>query len=132
MSFWDRPLEFKSLIICCLTTVIMGLATMCLFWFGYPEICLGLITSGVIVTISWLVVYLYRKKHPEPKVKIDVIFIYIRLFLIVTLAIIFAILQLTIKLVIISPIYLIVGYFVISMVSLSALIRKDKKEKKNV
>ena len=127
MKFWNRPLEFKSFIICLITTLVMGLSTMCLFWLGYPEICLGLITSGSIVTLSWLIIYLYRRKHPEPKVKIDVIFIYVRLFLIVALAILFAVLQLTIKLVIISPVFLMIGYFVISLVALLALYRKDNK-----
>ena len=126
MSFWNRTIEFKSLIISLVVTVVMFLATMFLFWCGHPEIVFALLTSGGIVTLSWLVVYLYKRKHPEPKIRLDIVFIYIRLSLIVITAIIFAVLQLTLSLVIISPIFIIVGYFAISMFNLIALIRKDQ------
>ena len=126
MSFWNRTIEFKSLIISLVVTLIMFLATMFLFWCGHPEIVFALLTSGGIVTLSWLVVYLYKRKHPEPKIRLDIVFIYIRLSLIVITAIIFAVLQLTLSLVIISPIFIIVGYFAISMFNLIALIRKDQ------
>ena len=126
MSFWNRTIEFKSLIISAIVTLIMFLTTMFLFWCGHPEIVFALLTSGGIVTLSWLVVYLYKRKHPEPKIRLDIVFIYIRLSLIVITAIIFAVLQLTLSLVIISPIFIIVGYFVVSMLNLIALIRKDQ------
>ena len=126
MKFWDRSLEFKALIISSIATIVCFCATLFLFWYGYPEIPLAVVTSGLIVVITWLVAFLYLKKNKEPKIKIDVILIYVRLFLIVGLAVLFAVLEIAAKIVILSPVFIVVGYLVVSLLTLLAFIRKDK------
>ena len=53
-------------------------------------------------------------------------FIYLRIFLIVGLAILFTALQLGLNIVTISPIYLVISYIVISMVNLLAYFTKGE------
>ena len=124
-DFWNRPVEFKAFVISLIATVLAFGGTMCLFWLNHYEIPLAVLTSGVIVIVTWLILVL-NKKDKEGRVKLDIFAIYLRLSLVVTLTIVFAVLQLTVKLVIMSPIFLVVSYLGYSMLNLLAFIRKDK------
>lgn len=126
MKFWDHTLEYKSVVISSLATIVAFLATLFLFWYGRYEIPLAFLTSGLVVVITWLIVLLYYKKHTKPKVKVDVFCIYLRLVLIVAISIIFAVIQIITKTPIVSPIFIVIGYFFVSLCSLVALIERKQ------
>ena len=123
-KFWNQTVEFKALVISLLATILATLGTSCLFFFGHYEIPLAVLTSGAIVTLTWLMLYLNKKKG-ERRIKLDIFAIYLRLSLVVVLTIIFAVLQLTLKIVIISPIFLVVSYLGYSLLTFIAYIGKD-------
>lgn len=121
--FWNQSIEFKSLIISIVTTFLAFIGTAFLFWFQRYDIPLAILTSGVVVIASWLILYLNKGRN-KPSVKLDIFAIFFRLTAIVILAIIFAALELTLSLVIISPIFLVVSYIGYSLINLLAYIRK--------
>ena len=123
-KFWNQTVEFKALVISLLATILATLGTSCLFFFGHYEIPLAVLTSGAIVTLTWLMLYLNKKKG-ERRIKLDIFAIYLRLSLVVVLTIIFAVLQLTLEIVIISPIFLVVSYLGYSLLTFIAYIGKD-------
>ena len=122
-KFWNQTVEFKSLVISIIATLLAFIGTSVLFWFDRYDIPLATLTSGLVVIVSWLILYLNKKKD-KPAVKLDILAIYLRLTLIVILAIIFAVLELTIKLVTVSPVFLVVSYLVYSLLNLLAYIKK--------
>lgn len=122
--FWNQTVEFKSLVISLITTLLAFGGTLVLFWFNRYDIPLAVLASGVVVSGSWLILYL-NQRSANPKVKLDIFAIYLRLSLIVIMAIVFTALDLTLNLVIISPIFLVVSYIGYSLVNLLAYIRKD-------
>ena len=122
-KFWNQTVEFKSLVISIIATLLAFIGTSVLFWFNRYDIPLATLTSGLVVIVSWLILYLNKKKD-KPAVKLDILAIYLRLTLIVILAIIFAVLELTIKLVTVSPVFLVVSYLVYSLLNLLAYIKK--------
>ena len=124
-KFWNQTVEFKAFVISLIALILAVGGTSCLFFFGHYEIPLAVLTSGLIVTITWLMIYL-NKKRGEGRIKLDIFAIYLRLSLIVVLTIVFAILQLTLKIVIISPIFLVVSYLGFSLLTFIAFIGKDK------
>ena len=124
-DFWNRPVEFKAFVISLIATILAFGGSACLFWFNHYEIPLAVLTSGAIVTMTWLILVLNNKQE-ERKIKLDIFAIYLRLSLIVTLTIVFAVLQLILKVVIMSPIFLVVSYLGYSMLNLLAFIRKEK------
>ena len=124
-KFWNQTVEFKSLVISLITTLLAFGGTLVLFWFNRYDIPLAVLASGVVVSVSWLILFL-NQRSANPKVKLDIFAIYLRLSLIVILAIVFAALDLTLNLVIISPIFLVVSYIGYSLVNLLAYIRKDQ------
>ena len=123
-KFWNQTVEFKALVISSLATVVGFLGTAVLFWFQHYEIPLAVLLGGAIVAISWLILFL-NKKGEKAKVKLDVFAIYLRLALVAIFTILFAVLQITLGVVIISPIFLVISYFVIAMLTLIAFHRKD-------
>lgn len=123
-KFWNQTVEFKSLVISLITTLLAFGGTLVLFWFNRYDIPLAVLASGVVVSVSWLILFL-NQRSANPKVKLDIFAIYLRLSLIVIMAIVFAALDLTLNLVIISPIFLVVSYVGYSLVNLLAYIRKD-------
>ena len=123
-KFWNQSVEFKALIISSTMGLLGFLGTMFLFWFHRYDIPLAVLLSGIIVTTSWLILYLNKKSGKE-QIKKDIFAVYLRLALIATLATVFAVLQIAAKLVIVSPVYLVISYLVISMVTLIAFVRKD-------
>ena len=124
-KFWNQTVEFKSLVISIIATVLAFAGTAVLFWFDRYDIPLATLTSGLVVIISWLILYLNKKKD-KPAVKLDILAIYLRLTLIVILAITFAVLELTIKLVTVSPVFLVVSYLGYSLINLLAYIKKGE------
>ena len=127
-KFWNQTVEFKSLVISIIATVLAFAGTAVLFWFNRYDIPLATLTSGLVVIISWLILYLNKKKKKKdkPAVKLDILAIYLRLTLIVILAITFAVLELTIKLVTVSPVFLVVSYLGYSLINLLAYIKKGE------
>ena len=124
-KFWNQTVEFKAFMISLIAMILASGGTSCLFFLGRYEIPLAVLTSGIIVTLTWFLLYLNKKKG-EGRIKLDIFAIYLRLSLIVVLTIIFAILQLTLKIVIISPIFLVVSYLGYSLLTFIAFIGKDK------
>ena len=120
-KFKDQSIEFRALIISLIVTVVGFLGTAVLFWFNRYDIPLAVITSGLIVTLSWLFLY-FNKKKEKPNPKLDIVFIYLRLILVVILAIVFIVLEITLSLVTVSAVFLVVSYLVISLSTLLAYV----------
>ena len=120
-KFKDQSIEFRALIISLIVTVVGFLGTAVLFWFNRYDIPLAVITSGLIVTLSWFFLYLNKKKE-KPNPKLDIVFIYLRLILVVILAIVFIVLEITLSLVTVSAVFLVVSYLVISLSTLLAYV----------
>ena len=124
-KFWNQPIEFKALIISSILTVLGFGGTMFLFWFQRYDIPFAVLTSGVIVSSTWLFLFL-NKRSGKNRVKLDIVFIYLRIILIVGLTILFAALELGLNIVTVSPVYLVISYIVISMVNLLAYFTKGE------
>lgn len=124
-KFWNRTIEYKALVISSLATILAFLGTSCLFFLGHYEIPLAVLTSGLIVSLTWLMLYL-NKKSGEGRIKLDIFAIFLRLSLVVVLTVVFAILQFTLELVIISPIFIVVSYLGYSLLTFIAYIGKEK------
>ena len=124
-KFWNQTIEFKALIISLVTTVLGFGGTLFLFWLHRYDIPLAILTSGVIVSLSWLFLYLSKRGNTQ-RTRLDVFLIYARLISIVSLAILFTALELSLSLVILSPIALVVAYLVISSLTLIAYFNKGE------
>ena len=120
-KFKDQSIEFRAFIISLITSVVGFLGTAVLFWFNRYDIPLAVLTSGVVVTLSWFFLSL-NKKQGKNSAKLDVIFIYLRLIIIVVLALTFAILEITLSLVTVSPVFLVASYLAISLLTLLAYV----------
>ena len=126
-KFWNQTLEIKALIISLVATVFGFGGTAFLFWFHRYDIPLAVLTSGVIIGLSWL--FLYTSKRSGNKhTRLDMFLIYARLTAIVLLAIIFTALELALSLVIMSPIALVASYLVISLLTLIAYFKKGEND----
>ena len=123
-KFWNQKVEFKAVVISSIATLVGFLATAVLFWFNRYDIPLAVLLGGLVVVGSWLLLLLI-KKDDKTKIKFDIFAIYLRLTLVVILAITFLVLDLTAHVVIVSPIFLVVSYFVVAMLTLLAFHRKD-------
>ena len=124
-KFWNQNSEARALIVSTLLTVIGVGGTAFLFWFNHYEIPFGVLVGGGIVILSWLALFLVKKSN-KPHIKIDIILIYVRLGLIVALALLFTVLGIAYGLRIISPISMIVAYFVISIPAMFVYIKKGE------
>ena len=120
-KFKDQSIEFRAFIISLITSVVGFLGTAVLFWFNRYDIPLAVLTSGVVVTLSWFFLSL-NKKQGKNSAKLDVTFIYLRLIIIVVLALTFAILEITLSLVTVSPVFLVASYLAISLLTLLAYV----------
>jgi len=123
--FWNQTVEFKALIISSSLTILGFLGTLFLFWLRHYEVPLAILLGGLIVSISWLILYL-SKRGGKARIKLDIFAIYLRLGLVAILTALFAFLQYAFEIVIISPIFLVVSYLAISLLTLIAFIGKDK------
>ena len=124
-KFWNLHSEERALIVSTLLTVIGVGGTAFLFWLGFYEIPLGVLVGGAVVALSWLALFLI-KKSAKPHIKLDILFIYLRLGVIVALAILFTVLSIVYKLRIISPISMVLAYLVISIVTMIVFIKKGE------
>ena len=124
-QFWNRTVEFKALIISSIVTILGFLGTLFLFWFNHYEIPLAVLLGGLIVSMSWLILNL-SKRDGKARVKLDIFAIYLKLGVVAILTALFAFLQLRFNLVTVSPIFLIVSYLTVSLLTLLAFIGKDK------
>ena len=124
--FWNQPLEFKSLVISILATVLGFLGTMFLFWFHRYDIPLAVLLAGSILIMTWLLLYLIKRKG-QKRIKLDIILIYLRLILITGLAILFAVLKYAASIVIVSPVTLVIAYLVISLLTMISFFRKEEE-----
>ena len=125
-KFWSQSLEVKAIIISSLTTLLGFGGTAFLFWLQHYDIPLGVLTGGLVVIVSWLLLYLIKKKG-QHHVKLDVALIYCRLAVIVVLAVLFTFLQIGLSIVIMSPISLVIAYLVVSLSTLLAYINKGEE-----
>ena len=126
-KFWNQPLELKALIISLIVTILGFGGTMFLFWFQRYDIPLSILTSGAIISLSWLALYLSKRGNTK-RVKLDIALIYIRLILIVLIAAITTILEIKLAIVTISPIFLVISYLVISLLTLLAYFKKGEND----
>ena len=124
-KFWSQNSEARALIVSTLLTVIGVGGTAFLFWFKRYDVTLGILVGGIVVILTWLALY-FVKKSNKPHIKLDIALIYIRLAVIVLLAILFAILAFKFSLVIISPIYMVIAYLVVSLAAMSVYIKKGE------
>ena len=124
-KFWSLNSEARALIVSSLLTVIGVGGTAFLFWFQHYDIPLGVLIGGAVVALTWLALFLV-KRSGKPRIKLDIAFIYIRLGVIVALAILFTVLSIVYGVVIASPISLIVAYGVISILTMMVYIRKGE------
>ena len=124
-KFWNQTVEFKALIISSTLTILGFLGTLFLFWFQRYDVPLAVLLGGLIVSISWLILFM-SKRGGKARIKLDIFVIYLRLGLVAIFAALFAFLQYAYNIVIVSPIFLVVSYLVISLLTLLAFIGKDK------
>lgn len=124
-KFWSLNSEARALIVSSLLTVIGVGGTAFLFWFQHYDIPLGVLIGGAVVALSWLALF-FIKRSNKPRIKLDIALIYVRLSVIVALAILFTVLQIVCGIVIASPISMIVAYGVISILAMMVFIRKGE------
>ena len=126
-KFWNQPIEVKALIISLIVTILGFGGTAFLFWFNRYDIPLAVLLSGTIVAMTWLCLYLSKRKG-QRNPKLDMVLIFLRLILIVGFAILFTVLQLTVHVVTVSPVYLVIAYLVISLATLIAYFKKGEND----
>ena len=126
-KFWNQTIEVKALIISLIVTVLGFGGTAFLFWFQRYDIPLAILTSGAIVSLSWLALYL-SKRGNKKRVKLDIALIYVRLILIVLVATVTTILEIKLAIVTISPVFLVISYLVISLLTLIAYFKKGEND----
>ena len=126
-KFWNQPIEVKALIISLIVTILGFGGTAFLFWFNRYDIPLAVLLSGSIVALTWLCLYL-SKRNGQKNPKLDMVLIFLRLILIVGFAILFTVLQLTLHVITVSPIYLVIAYLVISLATLIAYFKKGEND----
>ena len=126
-KFWNQPIEVKALIISLIVTILGFGGTAFLFWFNRYDIPLAVLLSGAIVAMTWLCLYLSKRKG-QRNPKLDMVLIFLRLILIVGFAILFTVLQLRVHVVTVSPVYLVIAYLVISLATLIAYFKKGEND----
>ncbi len=126
-KFWNQTLEVKATIISLVATVLGFGGTAFLFWFHRYDIPLAVLTSGVVVGLSWFFLFLSKKRNIK-NASLDTFLIYARLTIVVALAIVFTALELGLSIVIMSPIALVVSYLVISLLTLIAYFKKGEND----
>ena len=126
-KFWNQTIEVKALFISLIVTVLGFGGTAFLFWFQRYDIPLAILTSGAIVSLSWLALYLSKRGNTK-RVKLDIALIYVRLILIVLIATVTTILEIKLAIVTISPVFLVISYLVISLLTLIAYFKKGEND----
>ena len=124
-KLWNQNNEAKALIVSTILTILGFCGTAFLFWFHRYDIPLAVLTGGLVSSLSWLFLYLIKRSDKKSG-RLEIVVMFSRLTLVVLLAITFTILEKVAGIVIISPIFLIVAYFVVAMISLIFYIRKGE------
>ena len=124
-KFWNLNSEARALIVSTLLLVVGLGGTAFLFWFQHYDIPLGVLIGGAVVSLTWLALF-FVKRSGKPRIKLDIALIYIRLGVIVTLAILFTVLQIVNGIVIASPISMIIAYGLISILAMMVYIKKGE------
>ena len=125
-KLWNQNNEAKALIVSLILTVLGFCGTAFLFWFHRYDIPLAVLIGGGIVVLAWLTLYLVKRTN-KPHTKLEIAILFSRLILVTSLAILFAILAYALKIVVVSPIYLIISYFVISLVAMIFYLKKGEE-----
>ena len=125
-KLWNQNNEAKALIVSLILTVLGFCGTAFLFWFHRYDIPLAVLIGGGIVVLAWLTLYLVKRTN-KPNTKLEIAILFFRLILVTSLAILFAILAYALKIVVVSPIYLIISYFVISLVAMIFYLKKGEE-----
>ena len=121
-KLWNQNSEARALIVSTLLTILGVGGTLFLFWFHRYDVPLAVLLGGGIVALSWLALY-FNKRSNKPRIKLDITFIYLRLALIIGLAVLFGVLMYN-KIIVISPVYLIISYLAISIIAMVVYIKK--------
>lgn len=121
-KLWNQNSEARALIVSTLLTILGVGGTLFLFWFHRYDVPLAVLLGGGIVAFSWLALY-FNKRSNKPRIKLDITFIYLRLALIIGLAVLFGVLMYN-KIIVISPVYLIISYLAISIIAMVVYIKK--------
>ena len=121
-KLWNQNSEARALIVSTLLTILGVGGTLFLFWFHRYDVPLAVLLGGGIVALSWLALY-FNKRSNKPHIKLDITFIYLRLALIIGLAVLFGALMYN-KIIVISPVYLIISYLAISIIAMVVYIKK--------
>ena len=124
-KFWSLNSEARALIVSTLLIVIGVGGTAFLFWFQRYDIPLGVLIGGAVVALTWLALF-FIKRSGKPRIKLDIALIYIRLGVIVALAILFTVLSIVYNIVIASPISMIIAYGIISILAMLVYIKKGE------
>ena len=124
-KFWNLNSEARALIVSTLQTVIGVGGTAFLFWFQHYDIPLGVLIGGAVVALTWLALF-FIKRSGKPRIKLDIALIYVRLGVIVALAILFTVLIIACGIVIASPISMIIAYGIISILAMLVYIKKGE------
>ena len=125
-KLWNQNNEAKALIVSLILTVLGFCGTAFLFWFHRYDIPLAVLIGGGIVVLAWLTLYLVKRTN-KPHTKLEIAILFSRLILVTSLAILFAVLAYALKIVVVSPIYLIISYFVISLVAMIFYLKKGEE-----
>ena len=125
-KLWNQNNEAKALVVSSILTILGFCGTAFLFWFHRYDIPLAVLTGGGIVVLAWLTLYLVKRTN-KPHTKLEIAILFSRLILVTSLAILFAILAYALKIVVVSPIYLIISYFVISLVAMIFYLKKGEE-----
>ena len=123
--FWNQSSEVRALIASSFLTLLGFCGTVFLFWLHRYDIPLAIAIGGFIVTLSWLALY-FASKANKKSVKLEIAFIYIRLGVVVALALTFALISYNLSIVIASPLFLVVSYLIISLLTMLVFIRKGE------
>ena len=124
-KFWNLNSEARALIVSTLLIVIGVGGTAFLFWFQRYDIPLGVLIGGAVVALTWLALF-FIKRSGKPRIKLDIALIYVRLGVIVALAILFTVLIIACGIVIASPISMIIAYGIISILAMLVYIKKGE------
>ena len=125
-KLWNQNNEARALLVSIIITILGVGGTAVLFWFHRHDIPLAVLIGGGVAILSWLVLYLVKRSN-KPHNKIDIAIIYARLALVVALAVTFAILSYQFSLRIVSPIFIIISYSVVSIISMIVFLKKGKE-----
>ena len=125
-KLWNQNNEAKALIVSLILTILGFCGTAFLFWFHRYDIPLAVLIGGGIVVLAWLTLYLVKRTN-KPHTKLEIAILFSRLILVTSLAILFAVLAYALKIVVVSPIYLIISYFVISLVAMIFYLKKGEE-----